>query len=54
MVKMNIQLSGYRKYYKVLIYNKIFNYNEGIIKNRFFCGGRLGGVGGWPVDSSTV
>jgi hypothetical protein len=34
-------MSGYRKYYVMLIYNRIYNYNEGIIKNRFF------GVGGW-------
>jgi hypothetical protein len=49
---MNSQLSGYRKYYDLLIYNRICTYNEGIIKNRFFLGWTEGGMGGWPVDTS--
>jgi hypothetical protein len=35
------------------MYNRGCNYNEGIIKNRIFWGGRLGGMSGWPVDSSS-
>ena len=48
-VKMNIMLSGYRKYYGMLLFNRICNYNEGLIKNRFFWGGRMGvwAVGQW-------
>ena len=34
------------------MHNSICNYNEGIIKNRIFWGGRLGGTRGWPVDTS--
>jgi len=46
---MNILLSGYRKYYKVLRCHRICNYNEGMIKNRIFWGGQLlvWGVGLW-------
>jgi hypothetical protein len=47
---MNIQLLGYRKYYTALICNRICNHNKGVIKNRIFWGGRLGGA--WPVDTS--
>jgi hypothetical protein len=36
----------------MLIYNRICNYNEGIIKNRFFGVGGWG-LGGWLVDTST-
>ena len=51
---MNIQSLGYRKYYKVLMDNRICNYNKGMVKNRFFWGGRLGGMSGLPVDPSTL
>jgi hypothetical protein len=46
---MNIQLSGYRKYYKVPICRRTCNYNEGMIKNRIFWDGQLGlgEVGPW-------
>jgi hypothetical protein len=31
-LKVNIQLLEYLEYYKVLICNRIYNYNEGITK----------------------